>query len=138
MTSCPQQAIQYNATLEYGFDSCLVKKTSNSTDLTFNLNLELETSITECIVPGLVLNGGGRTSKWSISCTYDRINEAGTNHSVSASPPVIEDFVVNVAQDFDINMETFSDSNYSAALSYPILKSYQESLYPIIHYTKSQ
>ena len=129
MKSCPQQKIDANAAIEYGFDDCLVEKTSNSTDLTFNLDFELETSIPGASVPGLILNGGGRTSEWSVSCTYDRINEVQANNSVSVSPPVIEEFVVDVAQEFTIQMETFSTSNYSAALTYPIVKNYQDSLY---------
>jgi hypothetical protein len=117
VSSCPQQRIEANAAIEYGFDDCLVEKTSNSTDLTFNLDFELETSSSGISVPGLVLNGAGRTSKWSVSCTYDRVsgvenNDAMMNFSVSVSPPVVEEFVVDVAQDFTIQMETFSNNNY--------------------------
>ena len=129
LKSCPQQKIYANAAIEYGFDDCQVKKVSNSTDLIFNLEFELETSISGANVVGLVLNGGVRTSKWSVSCTYDRINEVEANNSVSVSPPVIEEFVVDVAQEFTIQMETFSNSNFSAALTYPIVKNYQDSLY---------
>lgn len=129
VTSCPQQTINTTAAIEYLFDDCLVEKTSNSTDLNFNLDFEIETSILSASVPGLILNAEPQTSKWSVSCSYDRINEVQTNNSVSESPPVIEEFVVDVAQEFTIQMETFSTSNYSAALSYPIVKNYQDSLY---------
>ena len=79
---------------------------------------------------GLILNEGQGTTKWDVSCTFDRIKQVEVENSVEFSKQD-EEFATNVDQDFEIQMQTFPDQTYASAMnkSLPIVTNYGDELF---------
>ena len=125
---CPQATFSVNqGKLEFDIDNCLVEANTTPEEIIFKIDFEIPDSSKE-MLGGLILSEGYGSLKYSISCTFDRINQVEATNSVQFVSQD-EEFEANVDQEFKIQMKTFDDSSYTNALSYPIVKDYNEELY---------